>query len=100
MNINKGQEKTSILLFFLISSLKTFYSGKTKKCPTYFSISLFLEEFDHVELLSKGTFGHVYMAQKKMEKKPFAVKCLKLSANDDKKDTSQHKRSRSKRFYM
>jgi hypothetical protein len=30
MNINKGQEKTSILLFFLISSLKTFDSGKPK----------------------------------------------------------------------
>ena len=45
--------------------------------------SRFLEEFDHVELLSKGAFGHVYMAQKKMEKKPFAVKCIKLSANDE-----------------
>ena len=34
MNINKEQEKTSLLLFFLKSSLKTFDSGKTKKCPT------------------------------------------------------------------
>ena len=42
--------------------------------------SRFLEEFDHVELFSKGTFGHVYVAQKKMEKKNFAVKCIKLSA--------------------
>ncbi len=47
------------------------------------SESRFLEEFDHVELFSKGAFGHVYVAEKKMEKKKFAVKCIKLSANDE-----------------
>jgi hypothetical protein len=47
------------------------------------SESRFLEEFDHVELFSKGAFGHVYVAEKKMEKKKFAVKCIKLNANDE-----------------
>uniref|UniRef100_A0A0P6F0G7 Protein kinase domain-containing protein n=1 Tax=Daphnia magna TaxID=35525 RepID=A0A0P6F0G7_9CRUS len=45
--------------------------------------SRFLEEFDQIELLSKGAFGHVYGARKKMENKKYAVKCIKLGKNHE-----------------
>uniref|UniRef100_A0A0P5CHI4 Uncharacterized protein n=1 Tax=Daphnia magna TaxID=35525 RepID=A0A0P5CHI4_9CRUS len=45
--------------------------------------SRFLEEFDQIELLSKGAFGHVYVARKKMENKKYAVKCIKLGKNHE-----------------
>ncbi|KAI9558814.1 hypothetical protein GHT06_015603 [Daphnia sinensis] len=45
--------------------------------------SRFLEEFDQIESLSKGAFGHVYVAEKKMEKQKYAVKCIKLGKNDE-----------------
>ncbi|XP_059351524.1 uncharacterized protein LOC130690298 isoform X2 [Daphnia carinata] len=45
--------------------------------------SRFLDEFDQIELLSKGAFGHVYEAKKNMENKKYAVKCIKLGKNDE-----------------
>ncbi len=62
MNINKGQEKTSILLFFLKSSLKTFDSGKTKKCPTYLRSPLFEKKHEKSSSRSLVTIQqNIYM---------------------------------------
>ncbi|XP_057368409.1 uncharacterized protein LOC130689477 [Daphnia carinata] len=51
--------------------------------PSASGKSRFLEEFDQIELLSKGAFGHVYKAKKKMENKKYAVKCIKLDKNHE-----------------
>jgi serine/threonine protein kinase len=75
-NITK---KPSLSFSDLISLDQLFSRPPLDRSPE----SRFLEEFDHVELFSKGAFGHVYVAEKKMEKKKFAVKCIKLSANDE-----------------
>lgn len=45
--------------------------------------SRFLDEFNQIESLSKGAFGHVYVAEKKMENKKYAVKCIKLGKNEE-----------------
>ncbi len=45
--------------------------------------SRFLKEFVDIELISKGAFGHVYRAQKKWEKRYFAVKCIQFIDNDE-----------------
>ncbi|KAI9558813.1 hypothetical protein GHT06_015602 [Daphnia sinensis] len=47
------------------------------------SASRFLEEFCEIKSLSKGAFGHVFVADKKIEKKKYAVKCIKLGKNHE-----------------
>jgi hypothetical protein len=50
MNINKGQGKTSILLFFLKSSLKIFDSGKKQKVSDIAPVSPTKSCFQSVEV--------------------------------------------------
>ncbi|CAK6951767.1 eukaryotic translation initiation factor 2-alpha kinase 3-like [Scomber scombrus] len=39
-------------------------------------ISKFTAEFDSIECLDKGAFGHVYKAKKKIPKRPYAIKIV------------------------
>ncbi len=45
--------------------------------------SQFLKEFVVIKSINKGAYGRVYEAQKKLEKMPFAVKCIPFIDNNE-----------------
>lgn len=42
-----------------------------------------IAEFDILELIGGGAYGRVFKAKRKNEKETFAIKCIKLSNDDD-----------------
>lgn len=60
-------------LFRYVSRLNNNYNNNNN----YFPLNRFISEYDSAERLGKGTFGRVYKAKQKLDKKFFAIKIVR-----------------------
>lgn len=58
--------------------------------------SKYLTEYDHIRLIGKGGFGHVFEAKHKIDERTFAIKRIKLRNTDEKDKVSREVRTLAK----